>query len=80
MGIEALQSLHALLAENLLVDAAAGGRLRRADVAIAGSVLHPLPLAIPQRVEECFDLMLARADAINDPFEQAFFIMAAYGD
>src|SRR3546814_9760699 len=31
-----VQNLHALLADNLLPDAAAGGRLRRVDVAIAG--------------------------------------------
>src|SRR3546814_8741334 len=33
-----VQNLHALLADNLLPDAAAGGRLRRVAVAIAGPV------------------------------------------
>lgn len=68
-----VQNLHALLAENLLPEPAAGGRLRRMDVGISGSVFHPL--SIPQRVEELFDMLLAKAEAIQDPFEQAFFAM-----
>src|SRR3546814_114061 len=68
-----VQNLHALLADNLLPDAAAGGRLRRIDVAIAGSVYQPL--AVPQQIEEHFDTLLAKAQAIEDPFEQAFFAM-----
>lgn len=68
-----LQNLHALLADNLLPDAAAGGRLRRNDVAISGSVYQPL--AVPQQIEEHFDTLLAKAQAIEDPFEQAFFAM-----
>ncbi len=67
------QNLHALLSENLLHDPGAVGRLRRIEVAITGTVFYPL--AIPQLIEECFDLLLAKADAIADPFEQAFFIM-----
>lgn len=68
-----VQNLHALLAENLLPDSAAGGRLRRIDVAISGSVYQPL--AVPQQIEEHFDTLLAKAQAIEDPFEQAFFAM-----
>ena len=68
-----VQNLHALLADNLMPDAAAGGRLRRIDVAIAGSVYQPL--AVPQQIEEHFDTLLAKAQAIEDPFEQAFFAM-----
>ncbi len=66
-------NLHALLAENLLPDPAAGGRLRTQAVAIAGSVFHPL--AAPTAIEECFDQILATASAIDDAFEQAFFAM-----
>jgi Fic family protein len=66
-------NLHALLADNLLADASALGRPRRIDVGIAGSVYQPL--AIPQRIEELFDHLLATAAAIEDPFEQAFFAM-----
>lgn len=34
------------------------------------------PPETPQLVEECFDQLLATADAITDPFEQSFFVMA----
>ena len=67
-------NLHAALAENLLPDPDAPGRLRRFGVGIHGSVFHPLEA--PQLVEECFDRILASAAAIEDPFEQAFFAMA----
>lgn len=66
-------NLHALLAEGLLANPKAVGRIRQIEVAIGGSVY--LPLAIPQRLEELFDLLLAKAAAITDPFEQAFFAM-----
>ncbi len=66
-------NLHAILSENLLPDERACGRLRRRLVSIHGSVFHPL--AIPQVVEDCFHLLLKKAAAIQDPFEQAFFIM-----
>jgi Fic family protein len=66
-------NLHALLAENLLADPQAGGRLRAIPVAIGGTVFHPLEG--PQVIEECFDQILATATAIEDPFEQAFFVM-----
>jgi hypothetical protein len=66
-------NLHALLAENLLPESAAGGRLRTHAVGIGGSVYHPLE--VPSTIEECFDQILATAAAITDPFEQAFFAM-----
>ncbi len=69
-------SLHALLADNLLPDPAAPGRLRYRSVGIAGSVFHPLEVA--QLIEECFDLALAKVSAIEDPFEQAFFTMVQF--
>ncbi len=68
-----LCNLHALLSENLLPDPAACGRLREQAVGIGGSVFHPLedgPL-----VQEYFDQVLAKACAIKNPFEQAFFAM-----
>jgi Fic family protein len=66
-------NLHALLSENLLADEKACGRLRHRPVDISGSVFHPL--ALPQVLEECFHMLLAKAAAIPDPFEQAFFVM-----
>jgi Fic/DOC family protein len=66
-------NLHGLLANNLLPDPDAPGRLRRMIVGIEGSVFQPL--AVPQQIEECFDQILATAAAINDPYEQSFFSM-----
>ncbi|MGB6449260.1 MAG: Fic family protein [Steroidobacteraceae bacterium] len=66
-------NLHALLANNLIGDSAAAGRLRYIAVGIERSTFHPLEM--PQRIEEHFDQILATAAAIVDPFEQAFFVM-----
>ena len=66
-------NLHALLSENLLPNALACGRIREVSVGVDGTVYHPLE--VPQIIGDCFDVMLAKADAIEDPFEQAFFIM-----
>ncbi len=54
----------------------AGGNscaLREIAVGIDGSVFHPIEG--PQRIEEMFDLFLKKAQAIQDPFEHAFFSM-----
>jgi len=67
------RNLHAILSENLLHDEDTCGRLRRRAVDISGSVFHPL--AMPQVLEDCFRLLLQKASAIPDPFEQAFFVM-----
>ena len=66
-------NLHALLANNLLADPTAAGRLRYIAVGIERSTFHPLE--VPQLLEEAFDQILATASAITDPFEQAFFVM-----
>jgi hypothetical protein len=66
-------NLHAILANNLLPDEAAAGRLRRIPVGIEKSAFHPLE--VPQLIEETFDQILGTAAAIEDPFEQAFFVM-----
>lgn len=65
--------LHAALAENLVNDRRYEGALRTRIVRIAGT--RYTPTAIPQKIEEHFDLLLAKAGAIPDPFEQAFFVM-----
>ncbi len=65
-------SLHALLSDGLLADPMACGRLRNRAVEISGSVFRPL--ALPQRVEEVFGLLLGIAAEVDDPFEQAFFL------
>jgi fido (protein-threonine AMPylation protein) len=68
-----VRNLHALLSTDLLPDPDAPGRLRRIPVSIGGSVFQPL--AVPQVVKERFHALLAKAAAIEDPFEQAFFVM-----
>jgi len=66
-------NLHGFLAQNLLPDESAAGRLRHIPIGIEKSVFHPLE--VPQLIDECFGLILAKAAAIQDPFEQAFFVM-----
>jgi hypothetical protein len=75
VGINAytIRNLHALLANNLLPDPAGGGRVRRAGVRIGGSVYEPLDGGVI--LEEAFDHLLNLAAEIDDPFEQAFFLM-----
>ena len=51
-------NLHGLLADNLLADPEAVGRVRRMVVGIEGTVFHPL--GIPQLIEECFDQLLSK--------------------
>jgi Fic family protein len=68
-----VRTLHGMLAENLLPDPADEGRLRRKTVRIHDSTF--LPLDVPQQIEELFVQMLATADAIEDPFEQSFFLL-----
>ena len=67
------KNLHAVLSQDLMRDPQASGRLRRRPVDISGTVFHPL--ALPQVIEDCFALLLNKAAAIPDPFEQAFFLM-----
>jgi hypothetical protein len=66
-------NLHALLSENLLVDPSESGRLRSRIVEVSGTVFHPL--GIPQQINAYFHMVMDKAVAISDPFEQAFFIM-----
>jgi Fic family protein len=66
-------NLHALLSDNLLPNPDGGGKLRSIPVGIQQSTY--LPLAMPQLLEECFQQILDTAKGIQDPFEQAFFVM-----
>ena len=67
-------NLHSTLAENLLPNPRDEGRLRDHTVEIASSVYRPL--AVPAKVEHLFDIVLEKAAAIEDPFEQSFFALA----
>ena len=66
-------NLHALLSDNLMSDPQDEGRLRTKLVSITGTVFQPL--AIPQKIDDWFELILAKAGQIPDPFEQSFFVM-----
>lgn len=66
-------NIHALLSNNLLLDPRACGRLRTLPVKIGKSVYHPIE--VPQLIEEYFLLIIQKANAIKNPFEQSFFLM-----
>ncbi|MBN8442189.1 MAG: Fic family protein [Thauera sp.] len=68
-----LLNLHAALSENLLPNPADEGRLRQHGVEIGKSVYRPL--GVPAQIEESLDLLLDKANRIQDPFEQSFFVM-----
>ena len=68
-----IQNLHAMLADNLLSDGRAVGRLRTIPVNISGTTYQPT--GIPQLIAACFDQILLKAGAIEDPFEQAMFVL-----
>lgn len=68
------QNLHAVLSQDLLPEPHAGGRLRQRPIELAGTVFAPL--AAPALLQEDFALLLAKAGAIPDALEQAFFVLA----
>lgn len=68
-----LLNLHALLAENLMKEQSSLGRLRSMPVGIYQSAYTPL--SIPQLIATQFELILKKVREIENPFEQAFFMM-----
>jgi Fic family protein len=68
-----ITNLHAVLADNLLDQPAYAGRLRESPIGISASTY--IPTAIPQLIKEMFELLLSKAAAIRDPFEQSLFLM-----
>jgi hypothetical protein len=66
-------NLHSLLSNNLLGHPESCGRLRKIPVGITETVYQPT--AIPHLIEECFQNIISKANKINNPFEQAFFLM-----
>ena len=67
-------NLHALLTNELLPDPSSPGQLRRIAVGIGGSTYRPSDS--PQFVEADFNALLARLEAIDDPFEQSLIALA----
>jgi Fic family protein len=70
---ETIIALHAFLSDGLMPDPLTCGRIRTRPVEIGGSVY--LPIAMPQRLEEMFNILMKMAAEIQDPFEQSFFLM-----
>ena len=68
-----VRNIHALLADGLLIDPAMAGRLRRLPAGIGASSYQPLN--DQYRIEEEFGILIAKAAAIDDPFEQSFFLL-----
>jgi Fic family protein len=66
-------NLHSFLSDNLSPDPQASGRLRTQAVSIGQSSYSPL--ATPAIIEACFSDLLAKASGIQNPFEQAFFVL-----
>jgi hypothetical protein len=73
LNTQTIIALHAFLSDGLMADPSACGRLRNRAVEISGSVY--LPVALPQRLEALFAIVIEMASEILDPFEQAFFLM-----
>ncbi len=73
IGRPDLCNIHALLADGLLADPAMTGRLRRLPVGITHSSYRPLGDQFA--IEEEFDILVQKATAITDPFEQSFFLL-----
>ena len=66
-------NIHALLANGLLIDPAMAGRLRRLPARIGHSSYRPLE--DQYAIEEEFEILIAKAMEIVDPFEQSFFLL-----
>ena len=66
-------NIHALLADGLLMDPAMTGRLRRMPAGISHSSYRPLE--DQYEIEEEFEVLIAKAAGIADPFEQSFFLL-----
>lgn len=68
-----IKNLHACLSENLLPDPIDSGKIREKSVSIGDTTF--IPLDNPDDLKILFGEMLEKADQIEDPFEQALFLM-----
>lgn len=68
-----IRSLHAMLSHDLLPDPRRCGQLRVGAVEIGESSY--IPLSMVSEIEACFNYVLSTASAIENPFEQAFFLL-----
>lgn len=68
-----IRNLHQLLSQDLLANSSACGQLRQIEVSITKTSY--MPLNAPQQLEELFRMLLRKAEKIEDPFEQSFFLL-----
>lgn len=68
-----IMNLHSALSENLLQNPFDEGRVRQHSVDISRSVYRPLSTS--QQIDRELDILLEKANQIQDPFEQSFFMM-----
>lgn len=68
-----VRNLHGILSQNLLPDSSDEGRLRTRSVMISGSGYRPLD--IPSQIEEALHQTLKKAETIENPWEQSFFLL-----
>ena len=66
-------NLHAIIADNLLTNPAACGRLRQRSLNIPATTYTPIQQ--PHLLDSRFAQLLTKVSAISDPFEQAFFTL-----
>jgi len=71
---EMICSLHRLLSNGLLHSNELCGELRREPV-VLGYDIYYIPLNIPHLIQKEFHKIIEVANAINDPFEQSFFLL-----
>jgi Fic family protein len=72
IGEENVRTMHYLLAEGLVPNGCAG-IIRNDGVRITSSIY--IPMEGQQRLEQQLQLIINKAAAINDPFEQSFFLL-----
>jgi hypothetical protein len=70
-----IMALHGHLAHDLVGNPRLEGALRTGGVGIKGSSYEPIQH--PDFLSDEFDVMVAKAQQIEDPFEQSFFLLAA---
>ncbi|UGA57346.1 Fic family protein [Vibrio sp. VB16] len=68
-----VRNLHQILSQDLLSNSSACGQIRQVEVSITKTSY--MPLNAPQQLEEWFILLLRKAEKIDDPFEQSFFLL-----
>ena len=66
-------NIHSLLSQDLLFNPKAKGQIRDIEIEISNS--RYVPLSNTHILQELFDILLLKANAIKDPFEQSFFLL-----